>query len=75
MAPLQKPEERMWRTDIKRGRGVYALVSNDVTQPSEYDPLVGVMETSELAENVVGVHNALLTLYGRQYYKRVLNLE
>jgi len=75
MPPLANPTERYWRTDLKRGRGVYALISNDVDKTSEYDPLVGVMETSELAEDVVGVHNALLTLYGRHYYKRVVDLE
>jgi hypothetical protein len=48
---------------------VYALLSNDVSDPSEYDPLVGVMESSELAEMVVEVHNKLFTKYGRHYPK------
>lgn len=72
MAPLNNPEERLWRTDLKRGRGIYALVSNDVRKPSEYDPLVGVMESSELAENVVDVHNAALTKFGRHYRKALM---
>lgn len=69
MAPLNNPNERFWRTDIKRGRGVYALTSNDVTKPSEFDPLVGVMESSELAEMVVDTHNRLLEKFGRHYLK------
>lgn len=69
MTPLNNPEERLWRTDLKRGRGIYALVSNDVTKPSEYDPLVGMMETSELAEDVVDTHNRAITKYGRHYLR------
>lgn len=71
MAIITNPEERFWRTDPKRGRGIYALVSNDVTRPSEYDPLVGVMENSELAEIVVDTHNGAVKKYGR-HYRRVL---
>ena len=69
MVPLNDPEMRLWRTDTKRGRGIYALISNDVTQPSEYDPLVGVMESMELAENVVEMHNNALKKFGRHYLK------
>jgi len=69
MAPLSNPEERLWRTDFKRGRGVYALMSNDVKKPSELDPLVGVMESSELAENVVDLHNNALMKFGRHYLR------
>lgn len=69
MAILSNPEERLWRTDEKRGRGIYALLSNDISRPSEYDPLVGVMETSELAEDVVDTHNHALTKYGRHYLR------
>jgi hypothetical protein len=71
MPPLQDAENRMWRTDFKRGRGVYALISNDVEKPSEYDPLVGVMESMELAENIVDLHNKALTMFGRGYLKRM----
>lgn len=67
MAPLKDPEQRLWRTDFKRGRNVYAMLSNDVTKPSPQDPLVGVMETSDLAENVVDTHNRVLMKFGRRY--------
>lgn len=70
MAPLLKdPENRLWRTDFKRGRGVYALLSNDVEKTSEHDPLIGVMESSELAENIVDTHNRALMKFGRRYLK------
>lgn len=70
MPPLLKdPEQRMWRTDFKRGRGIYALLSNDVEKASEHDPLIGVMETSELAQDVVDVHNRALMKFGRHYLK------
>jgi hypothetical protein len=69
MPPLNDPEQRLWRTDFKRGRGIYALVSNDLTKPSEYDPLVGVMESMELAENIVDLHNHALTKFGRHYLR------
>ncbi len=69
MAHLNNPEQRLWRTDIKKGRGIYALVTNDVMKPNEHDPLVGVMESSELAEMVVDAHNRLLTKYGRHYLR------
>lgn len=66
---LNDPENRLWRTDFKRGRGVYALISNNVTKPAENDPLIGVMETQELAENVVDTHNRAVTRFGRHYLK------
>lgn len=69
MALLSKPEERLWRTDFKLGRNIYALLSNDVNRPSGQDPLVGVMETSELAEIVVDTHNKVVTKFGRHYLK------
>lgn len=75
MAILKDPEARYWRTDLKRGRGVYALISNDVKKPSEYDPLVGVMEKSELAELVVDMHNAVLAAYGRNHWRKALGVE
>jgi hypothetical protein len=34
MAPLNNPGERLWRTDFRLGRNVYALLSNDVTKVS-----------------------------------------
>jgi hypothetical protein len=69
MAPLNNPDDRLWRTDYRLGRSMYALLSNDVTKPSPQDPLVGVMETSELAENVVDTHNRVITKYGRHYLR------
>jgi hypothetical protein len=69
--PTLKPEERFWRTDLKTGRSVYALVSNDPNTPSETDPLIGVMETSAMAEDVVNSHNGLLERYGRKYPERI----
>lgn len=72
MTPIKDPEMRLWRTDIKRGRGIYALISNDLEAPSEFDPLVGVMESSELAEMVTDTHNRALTKYGRHFLKALL---
>jgi hypothetical protein len=69
MAPLKDPDQRLWRTDFKRGRSIYALLSNDVTKPSPQDPLIGVMEFSDLAENIVDTHNRALTKYGRHYLR------
>lgn len=69
VAPLNNPGDRLWRTDLKLGRNVYALVSNNPNHPSPLDPLVGVMESSELAENVVDTHNNALKKYGRHYLR------
>lgn len=69
MAPLNHPEQRLWRTDFKLGRNVFALLSNDLTKPSSQDPLVGVMESSELAEIVVDTHNKAIAKYGRHFLK------
>ena len=71
MAPLNNPGDRLWRTDLRLGRSVYALLSNDVTKPHTYDPLVGVMESSDLAQNVVDTHNNALKKYGRHYLRRL----
>jgi hypothetical protein len=68
-APLKNPGTRLWRTDYRLGRNIYALLSNNVEKPSPLDPLVGVMESSELAENIVDTHNNALTKYGRHYLK------
>lgn len=72
MAPLRNPGDRLWRTDLKLGRSIYALLSNDVERWSPRDPLVGVMESSELAETVVDTHNSVLQKYGRHYRKVLL---
>lgn len=66
------PETRLWRTDKGRGRNVYALLSNNVLLPHDDDPLVGIMESSAIAEDVVNTHNGVLALYGRRY-PRVLH--
>lgn len=71
MAPLSNPGDRLWRTDLKLGRSIYALLSNDVENISPQDPLVGVMETSELAEIVVDTHNGVLKKFGR-HHRRIL---
>lgn len=69
MAVISRPINRYWRTDLKMGRNVYACVSNDPSLPSADDPLIGVMETSEVAEDIVNTHNGALTQYGRRYPK------
>jgi hypothetical protein len=69
MAPLNNPGDRLWRTDFRLGRSIYALLSNDIEKPSSQDPLVGVMETSELAEIVVDTHNNALLKFGRHFRK------
>lgn len=69
MALVTNPIERLWRTDYKIGRNVYALISNDVKRPSPQDPLIGTMESTELAENVVDTHNQAIIKFGRHYIK------
>lgn len=71
MSTVKNPQERFWRTDLRLGRNVYALVSNDPGVPSESDPLIGVMETTSMAEDVVNSHNGLLERYGRKYPERI----
>jgi len=74
MGLLTNPGERFWRTDFKLGRNIYALQSNDVQKPSGQDPLVGVMETSELAENVVELHNQAIKVFGNNHLKAMARL-
>ena len=69
MAPLNNPGERLWRNDYKLGRNIYVLLSNNTTKPSPQDPLIGSMETSELAEMVVDTHNKVVLKYGRRFLK------
>ena len=71
MVPLNNPGDRLWRTDFRLGRSVYALLSNDVEKPHTHDPLVGVMESSDLAQNVVDTHNNAIKKYGRHYLRRL----
>lgn len=72
---IKGAEMRYWRTDLQLGRNIYALLSNDPSVPSATDPLIGVMESSALAEDVVNSHNGLLALYGRRYQKSVLEMK
>lgn len=72
MAIVTDPEMKYWRTDVKRGRGIYVLISNDIEKPSEFDPLIGTMESSELAEIVVDTHNRALEKYGRHFLKALM---
>lgn len=71
MAIIKNPELRYWRTDFRLGRNVYALISNDPDTPSDMDPLIGTMETTGLAEDVVNSHNGLLSRFGRRYPERI----
>lgn len=64
---INNVEERFWRTDPRLGRNIYGLVSNDPNSSSNSDPLIGVMESTTLAEIVVNTHNDLLEKYGRRY--------
>jgi len=46
-----------WRTGRKVGRTIYAQMG---PQPSDFDPLIGVMDTRLLAEDAVAQHNQSL---------------
>lgn len=48
---------RRWRVGRRVGRTVYAQVG---PEPSDDDPLLGVMDTPALAEACVRDHNAVL---------------
>lgn len=72
---LIKSEDRFWRTDFhKTGRNIYALKSNNIELPSNDDPLIGVMETTQLAEDIVDLHNNAIKRYGR-HFRRVLAID
>lgn len=45
---------RRWRTGRKVGRTIYAQLQE---VPSDADPLIGVMDTPELAHAAVHAHN------------------
>jgi hypothetical protein len=47
-----------WRTGRKVGRTIYLQLG---PEPSEDDPLIGVMDTRELAAEAVEAHNARLS--------------
>jgi hypothetical protein len=72
VGPVRDVDMRLWRTDLKTGRNIYVLLSNDPDSPSDADPIIGVMESSALAEDVVSSHNGLLHRYGRRYADRIL---
>ena len=46
-----------WRVGRKVGRTIYVQLSNE---PSDKDPLIGVMDTPELAQAVIKEHNRTL---------------
>jgi hypothetical protein len=46
-----------WRVGRKVGRTIYAVIGDE---PSDHDPLIGVMDTKALAEAAVRAHNAEL---------------
>lgn len=69
---LKNPEQYYWRTDLNNlGRTIYAIISNDPDNPSSHDPMIGVMESSSLADDVVNTHNGALQRYGRKYPQRL----
>lgn len=47
-----------WRTGRKVGRTIYAQVHGE--EASEDDVLIGMMDTSDLANEVVEAHNRVL---------------
>jgi len=51
-----------WRSGRHVGRTLYAMSG---PEPSDSDPLIGVMDTPELAARVVRDHNAALPADGR----------
>jgi hypothetical protein len=46
--------EKPWRTGRKVGRTIYAQLG---PEPADGDPLIGVMDTPELAAAAVAAHN------------------
>lgn len=75
MAQVSDPESRLWRVGSgESGNEIYALVYNDVTRPSRNDLRIGVMETADLADHIVGTHNQVLRKFGR-HYKTALKLD
>lgn len=50
------PEQHRWRTGRKVGRTIYMLQGIDEI-PAGDDPLIGVMDTPELAAEAVRAHN------------------
>lgn len=70
MALIEDVKNRLWRTgSTTNANEIYALVNNDVTKPTRNDPLIGSMDTAELADHVVDIHNRLLSKFGRHYVR------
>jgi hypothetical protein len=71
---IDSAPDRVWRTDLNRGRNIYVVLSNDPAKTSPHDPLIGTMESSALAETVVEVHNSLVSKFGKRYLNILENL-
>jgi hypothetical protein len=56
------PLENFWRTGRKLGRTIYAQLG---PEPSDDDPLIGVMDTRTIADEAVECHNRYLTTIGK----------
>jgi hypothetical protein len=56
---MADPSSLPWRTGRKVGRTIYAQPG---PEPSDDDPLIGVMDTPGLAKAAVRAHNWELTL-------------
>jgi hypothetical protein len=69
------PEMRPWRTGEGKGRHIFALLSNDPVHPSSDDPLIGVMESAVVAEDIVSTHNGALAKYGKRYSQVLADAE
>jgi hypothetical protein len=71
VALIDDPIARVWRTSTRDAEGnlIYAMLFNDITKPSRDDVLIGSMDSSELADSVVDMHNRLLKKFGRHYPK------
>lgn len=52
------PFEQLWRPGRRVGRTIYAQPG---PEPADTDPLIGVMDTPELAQAAVDGHNAAVT--------------
>lgn len=64
------PEERFWRTGTSIGdRHIYACLTNDPSKPHADDLLVAVVESPDVAEDIVDTHNGALQQYGKRYRK------
>jgi hypothetical protein len=69
VALIENPENRYWRVSTRPNEGnlIFALIHNDPSRPSRDDVLIGNMDSAELAEYLVDVHNRVLRKFGRHY--------